>query len=299
MPSSYNSVKNGLNNRTRFNYGGADRIIFVAAADIYQTQVLSGDTVDKIVLYATKQFHLFESLENISLVETPSRGKNGTIYDVTLAFNSGVQTIEKHRLFDQLADTDLVAIVQDKMRRWWALGLDQPLKMTTTDQKIDDDNNNYAIKFTTRQRERSKIMSNHWIDGINSLPFSQMVDSNAGVTIPVNILVQSPTAGSNAPTAYNFLNEVTMPPSGYVIKSTDGIIMAVPGRTVKLPQNAVNGNYHVIKDAVGTASDTTPIMVDANGSTIDGSPLGLIETTYGSLTISYSQGKWFTRATVN
>jgi hypothetical protein len=297
--SNYNSLQNGLNNKTRFNYGGARRIIFVAAADIDKTIILSGDTVDRVDLYRGKKFHMFEELENISLIETPTRNKNGTIYDVTLAFNSGVQTIEKHRLFDQLADTDLVAIVQDRMNRWWMVGLDQPLKMTTTDQKIDDDNNNYNIKFVTRQRERSKIMSNDWIDLLNTLPYSQMINSNAGVSIPVNVQVSSPTAGNNVPAAYNFLNEVVQPPTGYVIKSTDGSIMAVPGRVIKLPTSAINGQYHVIKDSVGTASDTTPITIDGNGLNIDGKPQYLINTDYGSASIIYMNNQWLVKAFVN
>ena len=295
--SNYNALTSGLNNRTRFNRAGARRVIFVAADDIYHVTTQSGDTVTKVQLNAGKKFHLFDSLENITFQQQPTRSKNGTLYNITLGFNSTVQTIEKNRLFDQLGNNDLVAIIQDKMNRWWIAGLDQPLKMQTTDQKIDDDNNSYNIKLTTQQRERAKVMGDSWVNDINNLPFSQMLDGANGFGIPVNIIVNSPNV-SNTPPQYNQQNQVVQPPTGYVIQRTDGEIMAVPGRVVKLPTSGVNGQNHLIKDSVGTAYDS-PITIDGNGNLVDGAATCRIKSDYGAITVTYSEGHWLVKNFVN
>lgn len=58
-----------------------------------------------------------------------------------------------------------------------------------------------------------------------------------------------------------------------------------------MPLTPASGQTHVIKDAAGIAG-TTPLTINGNGNTIDGSGTQQINTNYGSFTLIFGITEW-------
>ena len=288
-----NYMKLGLDNRPVWNTPGSKRIMFVKADVIQGIQYTESDLVDAVNLRAGEKWNLFNDLDTISYSLTPTVGKNGTLYGVEIAFTVNVQTRAKNRLFDSMRNTDLTAIVQDQNHRWWLVGLEQPLRLTTQEQKLDNDNNMYTLKLTTNQRENVKEMSDVFKANLTDADFTSMLDSIDGVTLDIRVAStnggSTPAPGTQLPN--NFLVTITAPPTGYVVLDNIGVVFATAGTTIKLPAIDINGQQHTIKDFTGLASTAT-ITIDGNGKQIDGFSSFRINTDYGSASFTYNNGSW-------
>ena len=292
----YNTLTNGLQNRGIYSAPGCLRFILVPSEDVQGYEVVSGSTVNAVRLYPTKKYHLFDDIDDISYLLTNTRTKSGPLYQLDLGFTVPIQTGAKNVLFDQMADTELVAIVQDANSNWWLLGHDQPLKLVTGEQKIDNDTNGYTIKLSTKQSVLPLHMSAAWINNLNTLPFSTLVDSIDGAFVPIS--VQVPTTNGNLPTGFNYQNIIVNPPTNYVIEPNIGTVFAGGGKTVKLPTNPSLGQEHTIKDYLGVA-DLLPITLDGNGRLIDELRTFQLNTKDAAVKVMFNGLKWGVVAFVN
>lgn len=69
-------------------------------------------------------------------------------------------------------------------------------------------------------------------------------------------------------------------------------IVPGPARTVTLPIAPVKDEEYTVKDATGTASAATPIVIDGNGKNIDGTATKQIATAYGAMFLKYDGAEW-------
>jgi hypothetical protein len=294
----YNNIQYGLQNSGVYSSAGAERIIFIPFEDVKSYEVIDSDVVNDIFLFPNKKYHLFDALDDISYLMTTSNTKAGKLYQLDVGFNVPNETGFKNTLFDQLTDTEVVAIVQDNNFVWWLLGHEQPLKVVSNEEKIDNDNNGYTLKLSSKQREMPYHMSNTWIANVANLPFSDMIN-NGGVTVPVVISPPVPSNNTNPPTIpMNSGNVKVAPPNNYVIENNIEYILAVGGRTVKMPLNPVDGQQHVIKDLNSTAY-LLPITIDGNGRAIDSDLKIKIDAKDGAVSLFYAANKWNTHTFIN
>jgi hypothetical protein len=294
----YNNIQYGLQNSGVYSSAGAERIIFIPFEDVKSYEVVDGDVVNNIFLFPNKKYHLFDALDDISYLMTTSNTKAGKLYQLDVSFNVPNETGFKNALFDQLTDTELVAIVQDNNFVWWLLGHEQPLKVISNEEKIDNDNNGYTLKLSSKQREMPYHMSDSWIANINNLPFSSVLNNN-GTVVTVVINSPVPPNNPNTPTIpMNAGNVKVAPPNNYVIENDIEYVLAIGGRTVKMPTNPVDGQQHVIKDLNSTAY-LLPITIDGNGRAIDSDLQIKIDTKDGAVSLFYAANKWNTHTFIN
>lgn len=62
--------------------------------------------------------------------------------------------------------------------------------------------------------------------------------------------------------------------------------------TITMPLAPSDNDLVIVKDGSGTASPGTPITIDGNGSTIDGTATRTIATAYGSFEMFFFAGEW-------
>jgi hypothetical protein len=62
--------------------------------------------------------------------------------------------------------------------------------------------------------------------------------------------------------------------------------------TLKLPPAPHRGQRFEIKDANGAVTPTSQIVVDGNGSNIDGRPTWVLPTVYSAITVTYNGIQW-------
>lgn len=287
----YNNIQHGYRNTGAYCAPGAARIIFIPSEDVRGYEVMSGDTVNRVILAPQGVFHLFDDLDNVSYVPTTTPSKSGKLYQLDLSFTVPILTGQKSTLFDQMMDTDLVAIVQDNHFSWWLLGHEQPLRLLSNEGKVDNDNNGYTLKLSTKQREAPYHMSSAWIQSLNNLPFSETITSEDAALTPVTISVPTPTSGQTNPLPSNVGNVKVAPNDGYVIETFIDYVLALGGRTVRLPQNPQDGRAITIKDLNGTAN-ILPVTIDGNGRAIDQDLTFSINTATGAISLFYAANKW-------
>lgn len=293
----YNNIQSGLQNSSIYSTAGAQRIIFIPFEDVKSYEVVDGDIVNDIFLYPNKKYHLFDNLDDISYLLTTNSTKSGKLYQIDISFVVPNETGFKNTLFDQMVDTELVAILQDNNFVWWLLGHEQPLKVVSNEEKIDNDNNGYTIKLNSKQRELPYHMSASWIANINNLPFSTMIDNSGGI-VPVVINAPQPNNNTTPTIPMNTSNVKVAPPNNYIIENSIEYILAVGGRTVKMPLNPLDGQEHVIKDLNSTAH-LLPIILDGNGRNIDSDLQIKIDTKDGAVSLFYAANKWNTHTFIN
>lgn len=295
----YNNIQHGLANTGVYSSPGAERIIFAAAEDVRGYSVVSGDTVTAISLAPGRQYHLFDNLDDLAYGLTTTSTKSGKLYQLDVSFTVAVETGQKNTLFDQLADTELVAVLQDNNFQWWLLGHEQPLRVISNEARVDNDTNGYTVKLSGKQRELPYHMADSWIQAIGSLPFSTLLDPVDGTLNPVTIQPTSPGSNGSLPTPTAGVSNVKVAPAdGYIVEPQIDFVLALGGRTVKLPLNPQEGKLYTIKDLNGVAS-FLPIVVDGNGRVIDQNLTARIETSEGSLSLVYAASKWNICAFVN
>ena len=298
-----NFLQLGLDNRPVFHLAGARRLMLIKS-DFIASISTTGDTsfVEEITLRTGTKWNLFNELDNLSYSLTPEVTRNGTLYSLEVGFTASIQTRDKNSLFESLRNTDVTAVIQDRNNRWWLLGIEQPLQLTTQEQRIDNEVNQYSIKLTGRQRENVKEMSPVWVISLQADLFTDMLDSIDGTTLGIQVIAANNNGGiiPPAPTQLpnNFQNTITAPPSGYLIPDTMGVVFALPGTTIRLPANATNGEQHTVKDFTGNAA-VSSIIISGNGRRIDGFPEARISSDYGALTFTYANLNWQTTAFVN
>lgn len=296
-------LQNGLANTPTFSIAGNQDLILIkndAVLSIATNE--TQELVEDITLKFGEKYNLFQDVDNLSYSVVTDISKNGTLYSIEIGFTIIIQTTAKNTLFATLRNTDVTAIVRDKNNRHWLCGLKQPLKLTTQEQKIDNDTNQYTIKLTTKQRDNVKEMAPIWVKSLNTSSFTDMIDSVDGGTITINYVNATNNGGSGSPIYVNLPNNVqkniTAPPTNYIIKQDIGIVFATAGNTVKLPATAVNGQQHIVKDYTGIASQAT-ITVSGNGNLIDGNAIASINTDFGAITFTYNNNSWLTTAFIN
>lgn len=293
------TLQNGLDNRPVFHIPGAYRILLIPQADIYRCAINSENRVEEVYLVSGKKWNLFNDMDNISFTKTPKLTKNGTLYQVEIGFTVNVQTTSKNNLFNSLRETELTAVVQDKNNRWWMVGNEQPLKVSSQEEIIDNDNNVYKIKLFAEQRKQVLGMSQAWFSTLDMIPMNDAVDTIDGANVPIAVITPQ-TNGTVIPTPVIITQiTITTPPTGYVITPAVGVVFAAANTTIKLPPSAVNGQEHTIKDFSGNSSYSLPITVDGNGHSIDGEATVSINTDYGALKVIYVDGVWLTTGFVN
>lgn len=96
--------------------------------------------------------------------------------------------------------------------------------------------------------------------------------------IVTNIGVVTNTISSGTITTYNITNAYF----NAITSATTGVV---------LPLSPVEGQQHIIKDIDGTAS-ITPIIVDGNGNTIDGSITLSLSSNYEAKTVIFGPTEW-------
>lgn len=296
-------LSNGLSNSPYFSHTGNEDLLLVKSDAILSiTTDEAQELVTDVSLKTGEKYNLFQGVDNLSYSISTEISKNGTLYSIEIGFIVNIQTTAKNTLFTTLRNTDVTAIVRDRNNRWWLCGLKQPLKLTTQEQKIDNDTNQYTIKLTTKQRDNVKQMAASWIQSLTSGSFTDMIDAVDGATVNINYINATNNGGSNPPVAIqlpnNFQNVITAPPTNYVIKEDIGIVFATAGNTVKLPSSAVNGQQHTVKDYTGLASQAA-ITISGNGKLIDSNTTASINTDFGAITFTYDNNSWLTTAFVN
>lgn len=295
-----NYLQNGFDNRPIWNTPGSKRILFVKSDAIQQLVYAEKDVVDTIILRVGVKWNLFNDLDNLSYVLTPDTGRNGTLYGVEIAFTTNVQTTQKNRLFDAMRNTDLTAIVEDRNYRWWLVGLEQPLRLTTQEQKIDNDTNQYLIKLSGKQRQNVKEMSAVFTGGLTNDMFTGLVDGVDGATLDVKVATSNGGQNGGGSTQFpnNFQTTITAPPTNYVVLDSIGVVFASAGTSILLPSTGINGQQHTVKDYTGLAS-TAAITVSGNGHLIDGFASFVLNTDFGAVTFTFNNNAWLVSSFVN
>ncbi|RNI30951.1 hypothetical protein EFA69_06570 [Rufibacter immobilis] len=227
-------------------------------------------------------FAMFENLSNVTYSVKAEQSKNGVSYKVDITFSIGGIKADASYMLENLINSELTGVVEDRNGRYWLVGFRQGL---VSDYESKTEDSSYSVKMTTTQLTKPEEIAPATMAAQIFAPFDDLVTPSPVFTVP-----SRDSQGGTTLVNKNFTVK-TVTVENYQILPSDEFLLLPFANSVFLPATAPQGKQYVIKCDYDASVE--PSFIKVNSGDIDYYNLIEMYTMNASFTVVYDgAGSW-------